>query len=153
MTQSVQEKSSIVIVGLGAKTSVGLTLPMTATSVRAHINCFSFHDYLRDRAQGDPFVLASLETLSNDLSVFERMVSLAVAAAHEALRPWKVFLKRFSLKDPELPVIISVPPFRPGFAQEAGKKLVLDIIHQLPIRVAQSLCSLFDSGHQGGLAA
>jgi 3-oxoacyl-[acyl-carrier-protein] synthase-1 len=77
-----------VVVGLGARTPVGLTWPATAAAVRAGLNVFSLSEHLRGRTDGRPLKVSRLSALSTGTGPYERMKLLAAAAAREALEPW-----------------------------------------------------------------
>lgn len=144
---------SAVIIGAGAQTSIGFNLPMTAACVRCGMNRFALSEYLRDRECGEPISLALLKALPEELFAFDRMKVLAIAAAKEALAPWLKILSSRQGANYKIPVIISVPPVRPGFHEGEGKRLIQEIIKELPIKPDEPRCGMLDTGHEGGLAA
>jgi 3-oxoacyl-[acyl-carrier-protein] synthase-1 len=141
-----------VIAGLGGQTSLGLTWPATAAAVRAGLNCSSLSEYLRGLTDGEPLKVSRLVTLPVGASPYERMKLMGVAAAGEALAPWVESFAGVGASPPDLPVLISVPPERPGFPPGAGKKLAQEIMQSLPIPVDRPRCRLASTGHEGGLA-
>ena len=141
------------IIGAGAQTSVGLDLPMTASCVRCGMNRFALSEYLRDEETGEPMALALLKSLPEDVFAFERMKTLAVAAAQEALAPWRDIMSDYSSSDSAIPIVLSVPHERPGFPKGSGRKLFVEITRELPVRADGPRCGIFDTGHEGGLAA
>jgi 3-oxoacyl-[acyl-carrier-protein] synthase-1 len=141
-----------VVIGVGAQTSVGLTLPAVSAAVRGGIDAFAGCEYLRLRETGEAITLALLSTLPPDAFGYERMQALAAAAAMEALGPWAERLARHPAGAVGLPVLFSVPPQRPGLAEGAGKRLAQDVMNGLPVRIDRGRCALVDTGHEGGLA-
>lgn len=140
-----------VIVGLGAQTSLGLNLPANIAAVRAGLNSFQLSDYLLSLKSGEPLKVSQLATLPREAAPFERMKSMALAAAREALSTW---LQSFRTREsPKLAVLISIPPERPGLPGGYGKRLIQEIIADLPIEPDKPRCRLAVTGHEGGLAA
>lgn len=80
------KETSIYIVGTGAQTPVGRSALAAAAAVRCNIAAFSEHPFMIDK-HGEPIVVARAKWLDEDLPLTERIVTLAVDAAGEALRP------------------------------------------------------------------
>ena len=139
-----------VIVGLGAQTPVGLNLPANVAVVRAGLNCFHLSDYLLGYKEGEPLKVSQLATLPKDMGPFERMKSMALAAAREALEPWLQCFPQDQTE--ELAVLLAFPSERPGILSEGGKRLIHEIIADLPISPDKPRCGLAVTGHEGGLA-
>src|SRR5262245_49003903 len=102
-----------VMAGLGARTPVGLSWPAAAAAVRAGLDGFSLSEHLRAFGDGEPLKVSRVPTLPADASAYERMKLLAAGAAREALLPWRRSAGGSAL--PDLPVLLSLPPERPGF--------------------------------------
>jgi 3-oxoacyl-[acyl-carrier-protein] synthase-1 len=79
---------------------------------------------------------------------YERMKSMALAAAREALQPWWPHNE-----DKELGVLLAVPSARPGMEEGTGKKLIQEIIAELPVTPDKPRCGLMMTGHEGGITA
>ena len=140
-----------VIVGLGAQTAVGLNLPANVAVVRSGLNCFQLSDYLLGSEDGEPLKVSQLVSLPRTARPSERMISMAVAAAREAIAPW---LQSFGKSPaPDLPVLLSVPAPRPGIHEGIGRELMEVLIEQLPIQPDKPYSVLATTGHEGGLAA
>jgi 3-oxoacyl-[acyl-carrier-protein] synthase-1 len=138
-----------VIVGLGARTSVGLDLAATDAAVRANINAFALCPWLRSPETGEALLLARLAVFPEGASAVDRMREMGLAAASEALGSC-------AADSPEaapLPVVLSVPPARPGFSEGAQSDLVRDLVSGLPCRIDGPRSALVATGHEGGLAA
>src|SRR3989449_4671014 len=142
---------SPVIVGLGAQTAVGLNLPANVAVVRAGLNCFRLSDYLLGYKEGEPLKVSQLDSLPKDAAPFERMKSMAVAAASEGICPWFQFFERDP--SPGLAVFLSVPAARPGIQDLSGKGLIQAVIADLPIRPDKPHCMYTATGNEGGVAA
>ena len=141
---------SAVIASFGAVTSIGLNARMTVASVRCGLTRFEEQDELRNDTNGEPIVLGILPTLAESTTFTERMVALAADAGQEALCPWLEVAKTERL--PPLPILLSLPPPRPGFSDE-GVNLARAIMNTLPIEPDRQHSGLFMRGHAGGLAA
>jgi len=140
-----------VVIGVGARTSIGLDMPATSAAVRGAVTCFAQSEYLRLRETGQPITLALLSTLPEDSFAYNRMKLLGSAAAGEALDPWLGRLAPRAATG-RLAVLVSVPPPRPGFPEGSQAKLAREMIESLPTAVARERCSFVDTGHEGGLA-
>jgi len=106
-------EASVVVVGVGARTAVGMTAPATAAAVRAGIAGFAQHPFMVDTA-GNRMVVALAPYLSIDLIGAERLAELAGSAAVEAATP----LTSAAGGKPPVPVFVGLPPDRPGRAKD-----------------------------------
>jgi 3-oxoacyl-[acyl-carrier-protein] synthase-1 len=77
---------SIYIVGAGAQTPVGRYVLAAAAAVRCGISAYAEHPFMIDK-YGEPMVVARAEWLDETLPLEDRIVTLAVDAAEEALYP------------------------------------------------------------------
>lgn len=138
-----------VVVGVGGQTSIGLTFDATAAAVRAGLNAFSLSSFRLGRESGEAFKIGALGTLAPDLSPYQRMASMARAAAEEALRPWRA---AGNLPESEpVVVLLAVPENRSGFSEDSGPPLLLDIVADLPMAIQKRYTGLVSTGHEGGL--
>lgn len=74
------------IVGAGAQTPVGRSVLAAAAAVRCGISAYAEHPFMIDK-HGEPMVVARAEWLDETLPLADRIVTLAVDAAQEALHP------------------------------------------------------------------
>jgi len=86
MPTAIPQDESIYIVGAGAQTPVGRYVLAAAAAVRCGISAYAEHPFMIDR-HGEPMVVARAEWLDETLPIEDRLVSLAVDAAQEALDP------------------------------------------------------------------
>lgn len=142
---------TVLLASFGATTSIGLDGPGTVASVRCGLTRFCEQNELRNDTTGDPIVLALLPTLAEESTATERMVALAADAGREALRPWLEAARTEKL--PPLPILLSVPPPRPGYPVDGERALAQAIIQALPVEPDRHRSELFASGHAGGLSA
>jgi 3-oxoacyl-[acyl-carrier-protein] synthase-1 len=136
---------SIGLVGAGARTALGRSLPATAAAVRARIRHASQHPFVSDR-RDRRMIVARAEWLSLDMDGALRFASLAANAAKEALAP----LRRLD-REGRIGVFVGLPeprPGRPDGLEEAvsaalGKTLGdrLGDMVTLPLGHAASLCA------------
>lgn len=86
MSTSILEDAAIYIVGAGAQTTVGRSVLAAAAAVRCGISAYAEHPFMIDK-HGEPMVVARARWLDETLPLVDRIVTLAVDAAHEALHP------------------------------------------------------------------
>jgi 3-oxoacyl-[acyl-carrier-protein] synthase-1 len=139
------------VIGMGACVPLGFEPHAIAAAVRAGLTRFAESPWLRRKSDGEPIVASLLARLPPTLPVRERMRRLAAAAAKRALAPllragaWRT--------DAPLPVLLSVPPLRPGLETPDILQLARDLVQELPLPPERAGSGLFDSGHEGALAA
>ncbi len=121
------QKKIINIIGIGARTTISATAPLTASAVRAGINCFAEHPYMIDKV-GEPMIVAMDNELSEELLGIERFLQLATHAAQEALTP----LNPSNQSIPNITLIIGLPAKRFGLPAH----LATEIAQQLPNKIA-----------------
>src|SRR5262245_22634911 len=122
----------LAIAGLGARCSIGMNAPAVAAAAAGAIDRFQFDDRIRSGRTGAAITCAWLETLPEQSMGVERMHALAVAAAAEALAEPDVVR---ALVDAPLPVLLALPPPRPGFESEDAADLARAVIGALPVPV------------------
>jgi len=99
----------VCIIGVGARTPLGLTASATAAAVRASLGAIRRHPYFVDRT-GEPMAVAMDAVLPPDLGGVERLAALALPALWEALAP----LARVGAHRAPLPALVGLPEVRPG---------------------------------------
>lgn len=85
MTTPLQD-SSLYLVGAGAQTPVGRYVLAAAAAVRCGISAYAEHPFMIDK-HGEPMVVTRADWLDETLPLADRIVTLAVDAAQEALHP------------------------------------------------------------------
>jgi 3-oxoacyl-[acyl-carrier-protein] synthase-1 len=80
------QDDAIYIIGAGAQTPVGRSLLSAAAAVRCGISAYAEHPFMIDK-NGEPMVVSRSEWLVENLPLEDRIVTLAVDAAQEALAP------------------------------------------------------------------
>jgi 3-oxoacyl-[acyl-carrier-protein] synthase-1 len=143
---TLDQRYPVCIVGVGARTPLGLTAPASAAAVRGAIGALGEHPCFVDKA-GDPMAVARDALLSADLDGVDRLVALALPALKEALDP----LVRQGMSREPLPVFLGLPERRPGLPADLERELVrrLEKEAQLPgLRL-----TLISKGHAAGLMA
>jgi 3-oxoacyl-[acyl-carrier-protein] synthase-1 len=86
MPNAALQDESIYIVGAGAQTAVGRYVLAAAAAVRCGISAYAEHPFMIDK-NGEPMVVARCTWLDETLPLEDRIITLAVEAAQEALRP------------------------------------------------------------------
>lgn len=139
---------SMSVVGLGAITAVGLTAAAGAAAVRAGIAGFSEHPQLVDQ-EGEPLIVARVPVLEEDVAGIERFFELALPAADEALTP----LAGRTEKTRPIPVVLGLPPERPGLPEALGPNLAKRLQGGLRERWQVAGVQVLSEGHSAGLMA
>ncbi len=146
---STSEVGSIGVIGAGARTALGRSLPATAAAVRARIRHAGLHPFLVD-ARDRRVTVARADWLSLDMDGGPRLVSLATNAAKEALAP----LVRAGDRETRLRIFVGLPEPRPGrpddleaiVTEALGKKAIwrerVDAVVCLPQGHASALGAL-----------
>lgn len=139
---------SVVVVGLGARTAVGMTAPATAAAVRAGISGFGQHPFMVDTA-GNRMIVAFAPYLSIDVAGAERLAEFAGPAAVEAIEP----LASAPGEKSAMPVFVGLPPVRPGRSSDLTAVIdrVRAEIGSCGLRVEKVAVS--ESGHAAGTMA
>ncbi|MFO0828491.1 MAG: beta-ketoacyl synthase N-terminal-like domain-containing protein [Phycisphaerales bacterium] len=86
MAHAQESASDLWIVGAGAQTPVGRYVLAAAAAVRCGISAYAEHPFMIDK-HGEPMVVARADWLDETLPLADRIVTLAVDAAQEALHP------------------------------------------------------------------
>lgn len=141
--------TTALVVGGGACTSIGATLPASAAAARAGIATFGHHPYMIDTA-GKPMVVGPLPYLPIDMEGAQRWLAMALPAAREALVALPLELAG---KLAPIAVLLGLPEPRPGLSP--------DIAHAFPAELAAALrqvlpigeVACLQRGHAAGLLA
>jgi 3-oxoacyl-[acyl-carrier-protein] synthase-1 len=141
-------KYPVCIVGIGGRTPVGLTAPVSAASVRAGISRIGDHPYMIDKAC-NPMAVAIDPVLPHDLTAEERLYELALSAIQEVLSP----LSEKSLRIEAIPMFIGLPEPRPGLQDSYGEKLARGFRESQDLAISPSNVEILPYGHSAGLMA
>ena len=109
--------TTVVVVGVGARTAIGMTAPATAAAVRAGVAGFEKHPFVIDTA-GNRMIVAAAPYLGLEFGGADRVAELAAPAAAEALT---AFAAAPGGKPP-VPIFIGLPPARPGRAKDLAHR-------------------------------
>ncbi|HEX5748021.1 MAG TPA: beta-ketoacyl synthase N-terminal-like domain-containing protein [Archangium sp.] len=136
------------IIGLGARTPVGVKAPHAAAAVRAGICRYGNHPFMIDK-QGHPMKVARDGLLPPELGGSKRFQALASSALEESLSP----LASQASAGWALPAVVALPDSRPGLPGALADALThwLREDASLPIRLAQ--LEWLPHGHAAGLMA
>ncbi|BCH33437.1 beta-ketoacyl synthase [Mesorhizobium sp. L-8-10] len=136
---------AIVVIGVGARTPLGFSLPPSAAAVRAGISVIQDHPFMVDRF-GEPMKVTLDNGVSADLSGPDRVVEIGASAALDALLPLKSSRASISL-------VLAVGEERPG--QTAG--YAASVYSGLRARLARNFSiekgGVLAAGHAGGILA
>jgi len=137
-------QGSIPIIGAGAQTPVGRSFLASAAAVRCGISAYGEHPYMIDK-HGQPMVVACADWLDVGMPWQDRLITLALDAATEALAPIAAGL---SMSKKPLALYLAIPDATP-------RRQALD---HLPEQLARQLGlgrtpRVFKGGHAAGMAA
>ena len=137
--------SPVSIVGVGARTPVGLTAHSAAAAVRAGITRLGEHPYMVDKA-GEPYRVAMDPTMEEPVRI-ERVFALATSALDEALG-------MASLPEGfELPVYLALPELGRWFSNQDARQLGERVAAHLAPRKISASVIVVPEGNAAGLLA
>ena len=140
--------SSVVVVGLGARTAVGMTAVATAAAVRAGIPGLMDHPFVVDMA-GRPMVVAAAPYLSMDVTGAERLAELAAPAVGEAISEFAGATGGRHA----LPVFLGLPRMRGDDGREYGLVVQSRVRNAVAAHCRVSAIATFETGHAAGAMA
>ncbi|SHN13362.1 hypothetical protein [Rhizobacter sp. OV335] len=133
------------LVGLGARTPVGLSLPAASAAVRAGIAVFGDHAYMVD-SHGAPVLVAADALLPADMPLTDRLGEMCSAAAQEATQSLPAGC-------PVHVMLALPPPDRPGVEPGLAQRVWAAIDAALQGQVVYRSRSVVAEGHAGALRA
>ena len=138
--------AGLAVVGLGARTPVGMTLPASAAAVRCGITGFTEHPFMVDSA-GKKMIVARAPYLGDETGP-DRLVTLGAHAALEALAP----VARIRDRAKEIAVTLCLPGTRPG-QPTMSKAIASRFAAALRDSGLVARVQTIDLGHAGGVLA
>ncbi len=139
---------SVVVVGVGARTAIGLTGLATAAAARAGIAGFANHPFMVDGA-GKRMIVAAAPYLSMDITYVERLAELAVPAAAEA-----VSMSAGSAGSKTvIPIFVGLPPIRPGRPKNLPDEMVARVRAEVSSHCRVGKVVAIETGHAAGTMA
>ena len=138
----------VAVVGVGARTAIGLTAASTAAALRAGIAGFGDHPFMIDTA-GKKMIVAAVPDLSLDVTGAERLSELATSAAAEAIAT----LARTSGAKTALPIFVGLPPKRPGRLENTTQAVLTRIRTELAKQCRVAKVEAIETGHAAGTMA
>ncbi len=148
MSVPMLQDEAIYIVGAGAQTPVGRYVLAAAAAVRCGISAYAEHPFMIDK-HGEPMVVARADWLDETLPLEDRIVTLAVDAAQEALHP---IAAQFPTLRRHMRVHIALSA--ENLPDPVQRQRVLDrIATGTDFGASDSSIELVANGHAGGLLA
>lgn len=149
MSPSALHDDAIYIVGAGAQTPVGRYVLAAAAAVRCGISAYAEHPFMIDK-HGEPMVVARADWLDETLPLEDRIATLAIDAAREALHPLG---DRWLQLRPDLRIHMALSA--ENLAESTQRQTVLDrIAAETGFTGPDSTAiELVADGHAGGLLA
>lgn len=133
----------IVLCFPGAICAAGTNLPEIASATNAGLRRLGSDTRLSMKADGAPVPIGRVQTIDNIEPVFQRMMHLAHAAMHQSVSARASALglaPEVSLAS--VPILLSVPPARPGLTEEAVDWLLSALLESV---------EPFDRQHSGAV--
>ena len=148
--ESAGSNNQVCIVGIGARTPVGLTAASSAAAVRAAISAIGEHPWFIDKA-GEKMCVARDTILAPELGGVERFYALAKPAMEEALLPF--MQSDIHNTQMTLPLFLGLPEIRPGLPNQLDQELAFHLAQMGEISKLQLTTSTYSYGHCAGLVA
>jgi 3-oxoacyl-[acyl-carrier-protein] synthase I len=139
--------SSIQIVGVGARTPVGLRAAPAAAAVRAGISGLGDHPYMVDGV-GQPMPGALDAEIDPEVIGPERFLLLADSALREACEPLDNVRQHVAM-----PLYLGLPELRPGFTERDAGAIRTGLSRCEGLPISLSAVTAFLDGHAAGLSA
>lgn len=148
--ESAGSNNQVCIVGIGARTPVGLTAASSAAAVRAAISAIGEHPWFIDKA-GEKMCVARDTKLAPELGGVERFYELAKPAMEEALLP---LIQSITINTQmSLPLFLGLPESRPGLPNQLDQELAFRLDQETYTSKLQITTTPFSYGHSAGLMA
>jgi len=138
--------NQLAVVGVGARTPVGLDAPSTAAAVRARISVMREHPFMLDD-HAAPMVICADATLPINCTGSDRLLALAVPAAREALRP----LLKNGIASARIGLLLALPEDRLGRGAQS-KTVVSRLVSKLAQDIRVDPIDCLYIGNAGGIA-
>lgn len=146
--QPFDHSNRVGIVGIGARTPVGLNAHSSAAAIRAGISRIGDHPFFIDKT-GQPMSVAMDFLLPSEMEGSDRFFELALPALEEAIRP----LESFPNVQDSLPLFMGIPEPRPGLAEEMPDLLAKKLKNRKRNSFQRTDILIFPRGHSAGLLA
>lgn len=146
------ERERLVLFAPGAVCALGTHPAEIAITVRAGCRRFDRARNLPRHRDGAPAVVARLSLLDDTLTGAQRMLALGHAAAAQSLARLSKALATANRPQPLIPVLMSMPPSRPGLSTETIEQIVHSLLDRLT-SVSPQESRYFQLGHDGFIAA
>ena len=147
---SADGNNQVCIVGIGARTPVGLTAASSAASVRTAISAIGEHPWFIDKA-GEKMCVARDAKLAPELYGVERFYALAKPAMEEALLPF--MQSDIHNTQMTLPLFLGLPELRPGLPNNLEQELAFRLGQLGKTSNVNLTTTTFSYGHSAGLMA
>lgn len=137
------------VVGVGARTPLGLSAPAATAAVYAGISANARHAFMLDQVAA-PIVVCADALLDPGVAIADRLMTMAASAALEAAQ----VLSDTGVEPGELPLVLALPEERPGLEASAGhhvEQAVRLALASQGLSLSPAVC--YHSGHAGGVLA
>lgn len=138
----------VVVIGVGARTAVGMTAPATAAAIRAGVAGFATHPFTVDTA-GNRMIVAAAPYLGTEVAGSDRFAELAAPAAVEAVSA----LAAAAGSRLPVPVYVGLPPVRPGCGKDLEAVVLARVRDELAEVCPVARVEAIETGHAAGAMA
>jgi 3-oxoacyl-[acyl-carrier-protein] synthase-1 len=139
---------TVVMIGSGARTAIGMTAPSTAAAVRAGISGFVEHPFVVDTA-GKRMIVAAAPYVGIEVTGAARLAQLAAPAAAEAVAS----LSAFPIGQLPVSLFVGLPPVRPGRGNDVPATVAARLREELPSICRVATIGVIETGHAAGTTA
>ncbi len=148
--ESAGGNNQVCIVGIGARTPVGLTAASSAAAVRAAISAIGEHPYYIDKV-GEKMCVARDAKFAPELGGVGRFYELAKPAMLEALVP--LIQSNAYNTQMSMPLFLGLPELRPGLPSQLDQELAYRLDRVIDTSKLHLTTTTFSYGHCAGLIA
>jgi 3-oxoacyl-[acyl-carrier-protein] synthase-1 len=143
----------VYVAGIGAACAAGIGIAQISAALRASVNVFASEPSFPSQTNGSPMLLATAEVLDIHLPWQDRLAWFVDQALGQLNPPLELLLDAgvWDSELPHLPLILSLPPPRPGMSPQAPAHIVRRISRALKLPVDPHQSAMIRSAHDGAL--
>jgi 3-oxoacyl-[acyl-carrier-protein] synthase I len=140
----------LALIGIGALCAIGTTPAEILTAAHGGCRRFQLDRRYPQRRDGAPIPLARLALLDDSLATWERIAALGAASAAQAMQVLSSRVEPDDLPRLRIPVLVSLPPERPGLSNDIVGVAAAAIIDSVA-QADRTLSGYVQQGHDGFL--
>jgi len=143
----------LLLAGFGACTSVGLSAAQSCSAVLSGVSRIAHQSRYPGARRAEPAIVARQDCLADDAPCADRIRQLAFSALQQALLASADCIGIATRRGRKtVPVLLSLPPVRPGLPAQSIASIAADICGSVP-QVSRVASGVVDSGQPGFIVA